>query len=158
MRSGRARARGRVPQRFAHHAIHFQAHHTEFNVRLSTPQAVYEAMQRESHQQAHKRVEQALQRRVKKVTLELQDEATKWSLYTNRLKKVHIDAERETMAELRGFYVSEHLVWQEASRESAVPWKRCDELVELLDHVRMSRHGVLVAGKERLMHQVREVQ
>ena len=72
--------------------------------------------------------------------------------------KVHIDAERETMAELRGFYVSEHLVWQEASRESAVPWKRCDELVAQWDHVRMSRHGVLVAGKERLMHQVREVQ
>ena len=77
MRGGRARARGRVPQRFAHHAIHFQAHHTEFNVRLSTPQAVYEAEQRESHQQAHKKVEQALRRRVKKVTLELQDEATK---------------------------------------------------------------------------------
>ena len=42
---------------------------------------------------------------------------------------------RETVAELWGFYVSEHLVWQEASREAAVLRQRCDELVELVDRV-----------------------
>ena len=40
-------------------------------------------------------------------------------VYAKRLKKQHIDAERETVAECRGFYKSEHLVWQEASREAA---------------------------------------
>ena len=74
-------------------------------------------------------------------------------VYAKRLKKQHIDAERETVAECRGFYKSEHLVWQEASREAAALWKRCDEQIELLDRVRMSRHSVLVAEKERLLDQ-----
>ena len=59
------------------------------------------------------------------------------------------------MAELRGFYAAEHLVWQEASREAAVLWKRCDELVELLDRVRNSRHGQLPAQVDRLVDQLR---
>ena len=46
-------------------------------------------------------------------TEELKTETTAWAF--KRLKKEHIDAERETVAELRCFYVSEHLVWQEAS-------------------------------------------
>ena len=36
-------------------------------------------------------------------------------------------------------------------------WKRCDELVELLDHVRNSRHGQLLAQVDRLVDQLREL-
>ena len=61
------------------------------------------------------------------------------------------------MAELRGFYAAEHLVWQEAGREAAVLWKRCDELVELLDRVRNSRHGQLLAHVNRLVDQLQEL-
>ena len=126
------------------------------SARLSTARALNEAEQCEA-QQAHKKVEKALRRRVKKVTEKLKDETTQWSLYTNRLKKEYIDSERETVAELRGFYVSEHLVWQEAIREAAVLWERCDELVELVDRVRNSRRGALVAEVDRLVDQLREL-
>ena len=91
------------------------------------------------------------------MTEKLKDETTQWSLYTNRLKKEYIDSERETVAELRGFYVSEHLVWQEANREAAVLLKCCVELVELVDRVRSSRRGVLLAEVERLVDQLREM-
>jgi len=61
------------------------------------------------------------------------------------------------VVELRGFYAAEHLVWQDASREAAVLWKRCDELVELLDRVRKSRHGQLLAQVDGLVEQLREL-
>jgi hypothetical protein len=117
---------------------------------------VREAEQLKS-QQAHKNVEKALRRRVKNLTEELRDETTDWSLYARRLKKEIFDGKRETVAELWGFYAAEHLVWQEASREVAVLWKRCDELVELLDRVRNSRHGQLLAQVDRLVDQLREL-
>ena len=99
----------------------------------------------------------ALLQRVKNLTAELRDETSDWSLYARRLKREIVDGKRETMAELRGFYAAEHLVWQEASREAAVLWKRCDELVELLDRVRKSRHGQLLAQVDGLVEQLREL-
>ena len=99
----------------------------------------------------------ALLQRVKNLTAELRDETSDWSLYARRLKREIVDGKRETMAELRGFYAAEHLVWQEASREAAVLWKRCDELVELLDRVRNSRHGQLLAQVDGLVEQLREL-
>ena len=93
---------------------HASALERDFNVRLSTAQAVNEAEQRES-QQAHKKVEKALRQRTKELKEKLKKETADWSLYAKRLKNKIIDAVRETVAELRGFYVSEHLVWQEAS-------------------------------------------
>ena len=36
-------------------------------------------------------------------------------------------------------------------------WKRYDELVELLDRVRNSRHGQLLAQVDRLVDQLREL-
>ena len=124
---------------------------------------MHEAEQRESQQahknsqQAHKKVQKALRLRVKILTEKLREETTDWSLYARRLKQEIVDAKRETVAELRGFYAAEHLVWQKASREAAVLWKCCDELVELLDRVRNSRHGQLLAQVDRLVDQLREL-
>ena len=135
---------------------HAGALERDFNVRLSTAQAVNEAEQRES-QQAHNKVEKALRQRNKELKEKLKKETADWSLYAKRLKNKIIDAVRETVAELRGFYVSEHLVWQEANREAAVLLKCCVELVELVDRVRNSRRGVLVAEVDRLVDQRREL-
>ena len=99
-------------------------------------------------------MEKALRLRVKVLTEKLREETTDWSLYARRLEKEIVDGKRETVAELRGFYAAEHLVWQEASREAAVLWKRCEELVELLDRVRNSRHGRLLAQVDRLVDQL----
>ena len=93
---------------------HAGALERDFNVRLSTAQAVHEAEQLKS-QQAHKKVEKALRRRVKNLTEKLREETTDCSLYAHRLEKEIVDGKRETVAELRGFYAAEHLVWQEAS-------------------------------------------
>ena len=81
-------------------------------------------------QQAQK----ALRQRNKELKETPKEETTDWSLYAKRLEKEIIDAKRATVAELRGFYASEHLVWQEASREAAVLWKRCNELVDRRSH------------------------
>ena len=128
----------------------------DFTVRLSTAQTVHEAEQRKS-QLAHKNVQMALLRRVKNLTEELRAETTDWSLYARRLKQEIVDAKRETVAELRGFYAAKHGVWQDASREAAVLWQRCDKLVELLDRVRQSRQGKLLAQVDGLVEQLREL-
>ena len=60
-------------------------------------------------------MEKALRLRVKVLTEKLREETTDWSLYARRLEKEIVDGKRETVAELRGFYAAEHLVWQEAS-------------------------------------------
>jgi len=93
---------------------HADALEKDFNMRLSTAQAMHEAEQLKS-QQAHKKVEKALRRRVKNLTEKLREETTDCSLYARRLEKEIVDGKRETVAELRGFYAAEHLVWQEAS-------------------------------------------
>jgi hypothetical protein len=49
------------------------------------------------------------------LTEKLREETTDCSLYARRLEKEIVDGKRETVAELRGFYAAEHLVWQEAS-------------------------------------------
>jgi len=128
----------------------------DFDVRLSTAHAVHEAEQLKS-QQAHQKVQKAQRLTIKSLKQELRDEATEWSLYARRLKQEIVDAKRETVAELRGFYAAEHLVWQDASREAAVLWQRCDELVELLNRVRNSRHGHLRAQVDGLVEQLREL-
>ena len=92
---------------------HAGALERDFDVRLSTAHAVHEAEQLKS-QQAHQKVQKAQRLRVKSLKQELRDEATEWSLYARRLKQEIVDAKRETVAELRGFYAAEHLVWQEA--------------------------------------------
>ena len=115
-------------------------------------------------QQAQK----ALRQRNKELKETPKEETTDWSLYAKRLekekslyakslKKEIIDAKRETVAGLRSFYASQHLVRQEASREAAVLWKRCNELVELVDRVRSSRRGVLIAEEDHLVDQLREL-
>ena len=98
-------------------------------MRLSTARTLHEAEQRAS-QQAQK----ARRQRNKELQETLKEETADWSLYAKRLEKEIIDAKRATVAELRGFYASEHLVWQEASREAAVLWKRCNELVDRRSH------------------------
>ena len=81
-------------------------------------------------QQAQK----ALRQRNKELKETPKEETTDWSLYAKRLEKEKslyakslekeiIDAKRETVAGLRSFYASQHLVRQEASREAAVLWK-----------------------------------
>ena len=79
---------------------HAGALERDFNVRLSTAQAVHEAEQRES-QQAHNKVEKALRQRNKELKEKLKKETTDWSPYAKRLKKVIVDAVRATVAELR---------------------------------------------------------
>ena len=111
---------------------HAGALEREFNARLSTARTLHEAEQRAS-QQAQK----ALRQRNKELQETLKEETADWSLYAKRLEKEIIDAKRETVAELRGLYASEHLVWQEASREAAVLWKRCNE--EALQRARRAR-------------------
>ena len=92
-------------------------------------------------QQAQK----ALRQRNKELKETPKEETTDWSLYAKRLEKEKslyakslekeiIDAKRETVAGLRSFYASQHLVRQEASREAAVLWKRCNELVDRRSH------------------------
>jgi len=135
---------------------HAGALERDFDVRLSTAHAVHEAEQLKS-QQAHQKVQKAQRLKIKSLKHELRDEGTEWSLYARRLEKEIVDAKRETVAELRGFYAAEHVVWQDASREAAVLWQRCDKLVELLDRVRQSRHGQLLAQVDGLVEQLREL-
>ena len=92
---------------------HAGALERDFDVRLSTAHAVHEAEQLKS-QQAHQKVQKAQRLKIKSLKQELRDEGTEWSLYARRLEKEIVDAKRETVAELRGFYAAEHLVWQEA--------------------------------------------
>ena len=132
---------------------HADAQEREFNAWLSTTRALHEAEQRES-----KQAQKALRRRVKEVTEKLKDETTEWSLYTNRLEKQHALTPNDRRGRSCGASTCRSISSGKGPVERPQRFRStATELVELVDRVRNSRRGVLVAEVDRLVDQLREL-
>ena len=129
---------------------HADAQEREFNAWLSTTRALHEAEQRES-----KQAQKALRRRVKEVTEKLKDETTEWSLYTNRLEKQHALMPNDRRGRSCGASTCRSISSGKGPVER--PQRFRSTATELVDRVRNSRRGVLVAEVDRLVDQLREL-